>query len=272
MRLPRSSRIAGGGSESRSTPSKRIWPPATRPARGRRPMMDSAVTLLPQPDSPTRPSVPPEASDRLIPSTAANSPPPSTAKLVRRPRISSNALIDRSSMRQRRCPRVKAFDLCLDLRTIGDACRPRPRGQTGHEGLVTFEALDVESKQFGQRLRVIVDAQIEERIGFRGTDQKRGSLLAALVAARGLTRLHCGNQALRERQLARCVIGLNGVLDNFGTGQHITCNRESISGNVPAPLDAFESGVCGDISLGVDDVQLPMITAAVALDQRLDNV
>ena len=39
-------------------------------------MIDSDVTDLPQPDSPTMPSVSPGASEKLTPSTAANTLPP----------------------------------------------------------------------------------------------------------------------------------------------------------------------------------------------------
>ena len=47
-------------------PSKRIEPPAMRPGGcGTRPMIDSAVTLLPQPDSPTMPSVRPASTVKL---------------------------------------------------------------------------------------------------------------------------------------------------------------------------------------------------------------
>ena len=76
MRFPRSSRKAAAESCRRSTPSNRISPPAIRPGgRGTSPMIDSAVTLLPQPDSPTMPSVRPGSMEKLIPSTAGNSPP-----------------------------------------------------------------------------------------------------------------------------------------------------------------------------------------------------
>ena len=46
--------------------------PDTRvPAFGSSRMMDSAVTLLPQPDSPTMPSVRPGPSEKLTPATAS---------------------------------------------------------------------------------------------------------------------------------------------------------------------------------------------------------
>ena len=75
IRLPRTWRIRRSDTRSRSVPSKAHRPPTTRPARrGSRRMMESAVTLLPQPDSPTMPSVSPAAIVKLTPSTARVDP------------------------------------------------------------------------------------------------------------------------------------------------------------------------------------------------------
>src|SRR5260221_3714603 len=91
MRLPRTARMAAGGRRRRSAPSKRLSP-ATRPGGiATSPMIESAVTLLRHPDSPTRPSVRPASSARLTPSTALKVPA-SVAKEVVRPRISRRAL------------------------------------------------------------------------------------------------------------------------------------------------------------------------------------
>ena len=55
--LPRISRISLSGSADRSRPSNRTLPPSIRPAGfGSSRMIARLVTLLPQPDSPTRPS------------------------------------------------------------------------------------------------------------------------------------------------------------------------------------------------------------------------
>ncbi len=72
---PRSARIASIGSVVSSWPSKQIEPPTMRPVSGaisRR--IDSAVTDLPQPDSPTMPSVSPAARSKEMPSTARTMP------------------------------------------------------------------------------------------------------------------------------------------------------------------------------------------------------
>ncbi|MCS3728082.1 hypothetical protein FHR88_003121 [Bradyrhizobium betae] len=69
-RLPRRSRSIWSGVFSRSKPSKRIAPDISALCFGSNPMIASDVTLLPQPDSPTRPSVAPLATLRSTLSTA----------------------------------------------------------------------------------------------------------------------------------------------------------------------------------------------------------
>src|SRR5690348_7852358 len=96
-RSPRSS------SAVRSTPSKRM-----RPLVGRsRCRMQRPVVVLPQPDSPTRPSVSPRRTVKLTPSTAftaaagaANMPPP-TGKCLTRFSTSSSASLMRGFHRLR---------------------------------------------------------------------------------------------------------------------------------------------------------------------------
>src|SRR4051812_11585474 len=102
-------------------------------------MMESAVTLFPQPDSPTMPSVRPASREKLTPSTA-RSVPPSTAKSVLSSFTSSN--------------------LFLDDGAVGDPRGPRPGGEAAHERLVALEAHLVEAAQLRERLRVVVDAQV----------------------------------------------------------------------------------------------------------------
>src|SRR5919204_608907 len=73
---PRTRRSARWLRLRRSRPSKRAVPERTRPARGSRPRRARAVTLLPQPDSPTIPRVSPGPMSNEIPFTACTVPPP----------------------------------------------------------------------------------------------------------------------------------------------------------------------------------------------------
>ena len=73
--LPRMPRMVASSTATRSTPSRRIEPPTMRPGgSATRRIRDSAVTLLPQPDSPTMASVSPRWSENDTPSTAFTSP------------------------------------------------------------------------------------------------------------------------------------------------------------------------------------------------------
>src|SRR5581483_9171170 len=88
--LLRIARISDGPSGTRSRPCHRICP-ATMRAGGIATSLrtESAVTVLPQPDSPTTPSVSPAAIARSTPSTARTMPS-SVEKCTLRPRISSS--------------------------------------------------------------------------------------------------------------------------------------------------------------------------------------
>ena len=74
IRSPRMWRIASGDSLSRSCPSNRISPPSICPGCATRRRIDRLVTLLPQPDSPTRPMISPRSTEKSMPSTARTAP------------------------------------------------------------------------------------------------------------------------------------------------------------------------------------------------------
>src|SRR5438552_697278 len=89
MRAPRTRRMASASLARRSSPSKRTRPAATRPGGGTSRMIDSDVTLLPQPLSPTSPSTSPRSIEKLTPSTARSTPSP-VSKWVWRPSTESS--------------------------------------------------------------------------------------------------------------------------------------------------------------------------------------
>src|SRR3954471_1898519 len=93
MRLPRIARIAPSSRVSRSVPSKCTEPRTVRGSRGGKSrMIESAVTLLPQPDSPTMPSVSPGETSNDTPSTARVTPS-SVKKKVARSRTESSGVM-----------------------------------------------------------------------------------------------------------------------------------------------------------------------------------
>jgi hypothetical protein len=75
MRDPRSRRISSGLLVRRFSPSKRISPPTIRPpGSGTSRRIERHVIDLPEPDSPTIPSVSPRRTEKVAPSTAFTTP------------------------------------------------------------------------------------------------------------------------------------------------------------------------------------------------------
>src|SRR5688572_18515761 len=228
---PRRSRMRCAGTLSRSSPSNSTSPATMRPGGcGTRPMIESAVTLLPQPDSPTMPRVRPRPRLRSTPSTARTSPR-SEAKCVRSPRTSRRLLV--------------LGNLFFDHRAVEDAPRPRLARaalEVGDEALVR---LVVEASQLFQRIGVVVHPDVEVRVLFLEIDQERGGLPAALVSARGLAGLERRDQALGEGPL-RFLKGLGGLSDHLLVGQHVAGHRKPVTRARPAPVDAVLAGVLPD--------------------------
>src|SRR5687768_2217682 len=143
---PRRSRRRCAGSLRRSLPSNSTSPPAMRPGGcGTSPMMESAVTLLPQPDSPTMPSVRPRSRLKSTPSTARTSPR-SEAKYVCSPRTSSRFL--------------ETSNFLFDHLAVEHAPRPRLAGAAAQIGDEALVRLLVEPPQLDQRLGVVVHAEV----------------------------------------------------------------------------------------------------------------
>src|SRR5258706_5270721 len=125
MRSPRIWRICSDVSVSRSWPAYVIEPAAMRPGGdATRRMIDSAVTDLPEPDSPTTPSVPRSGISNDTPSTA-RTVPCSVRNSVTRSRISSNAIRgDYGTKRLSRSDDINTDTLDNDIAAaayIGDA-------------------------------------------------------------------------------------------------------------------------------------------------------
>ncbi len=93
---PRSERIVRSGSFSKSCPSKRTSPESILPGAGTRRMIDSDVTVLPDPDSPTTATVVALGTSKETPSTALKAPAP-VGNDVTRLRMESS--VDKASRR-----------------------------------------------------------------------------------------------------------------------------------------------------------------------------
>ncbi len=120
---------------------------AARPGRGRRtgsrrrrcgrrsgsrPMIDRPVIVLPQPDSPTRPTVSPGSTAKLTPSTARTTPERSLMN-VRRPSISSTP----------RSPRCSGHTPSRGIRRATSWRRPGHRLRRRRSTFVTWKVVAV---------------------------------------------------------------------------------------------------------------------------------
>ena len=89
---------------------------------------------------------------------------------------------------------------------------------------------------------VVVGADVQVGVGVGRADFQRGGLLAALVPAGGLARLHRRHQPFRHRA-ARGEVGPHGRLDDRRAGQHVAGDRHVLAADMPGPGDAFGAGV-----------------------------
>ena len=105
------------------------------------------------------------------------------------------------------------------------------RRHAGHEGAVLMARDFEHAAQLRDREAMLVDPEIEAGIALFMKDLERGGLLAALVAAGGLSRFEHQQQAFVEFQRRAFLEGRRHRLDRLGTGQHValtgTCSGPS---------------------------------------------
>src|SRR6185312_921985 len=154
---PRIARSRSGVAAVSSSPLNRIELPSTmRPGGSIRPRIEKPVTVLPEPDSPTRPRTSPGATSKSTPSTALATPS-LVKKCVRRLRTLSAAVIaDRSS----KIPGVQHVAQMVAREVdADDGDRQRHAGE---------EADPVAARQ--QELEAVGDQHAERRLGHRHAD------------------------------------------------------------------------------------------------------
>ena len=178
---------------------------------------------------------------------------------------------------QRACRHALArhgrFDAGVDDGAVGDPGRIAARRQELAEMHPALAADLFQPFELGERIGVVVDAQVEIGPFLLAVDQQRGRLLAALVAAGGFAGLHRRDQPLREGQgwrwrRRRCAVSSSTA----GAGQHVAGDRKAVALDVPAPVDAVAPRMGGDAAAGVHDVKLPALAAGVGGDQRVDDL
>ena len=67
-------------------------------------------------------------------------------------------------------------------------------------------------------------------------------------------------------------IGFRGVIQDTPACEHIAGNRKAVAFEMPAPVDAILSGIGGDLSFGIHDVELSAGVPGICSDERFDNI
>ena len=107
----------------------------------------------------------------------------------------------------------------------------------------------LQARQLGQRIGVVVDAQVVERIVLAVVDQQRRRLRAALVAAGRLAGPHGRQQAPREGQRALGLVGADRLGQHGRPGQHVAGDGVGLAQLMAAPVDAGGTRVGGEPAL-----------------------
>src|SRR5262245_24873061 len=100
-----------------------------------------------------------------------------------------------------------------------------------------FAAHRFEAFEFGERISVVVDAQIEVRPCLITANHQRGRLPAAVVAARCVGVAQRSDQAGRKSKCAIPYISRGRILDDCSAEDHVACARDMLACKIPAPTD-----------------------------------
>ena len=112
----------------------------------------------------------------------------------------------------------------------------------------------VEAAELRERFGMVVDPQIEAPVRLRSLDAECRRLLAPLVAARRLARVHGREQPVHKREIRVACIGLAGALDDAGPGEHVAGDAAPGALPVPRPVDAARAGEGGGAAVAVHQV------------------
>ena len=120
----------------------------------------------------------------------------------------------------------------------------------------------VDSAQLGERVRVVVDAQVDERVGEARVaavaldDEQRRGLAAAAVAARALRRIEAVEQPLRERVTGRRLERPRERVDGGFGDEDVPLRGVAVTRAATGPGVAPVAGERGGASLAVHDAEL----------------
>ena len=153
---------------SRSWPSNMTSPASIPPGGATRRMIDRDVTLLPQPDSPTRPRISPRSTEKSMPSTARTAPS-RVWNEVRRPRTSS------SGPRRARASAAAAPPAASSSMTVSSSDAPRlstPRWRIRGALARSLGVSSVSGQPRVERVAQAVAEEVEAEHGQRERDAR----------------------------------------------------------------------------------------------------
>jgi hypothetical protein len=173
----------------------------------------------------------------------------------------------------RRGPRGQGLcDFALDKGAINHSdlvAAVRQESQEMHEVLAAYL---FKAFEFGKRINVVVNAQVEIRPFLVTANHKRRRLLSTLIAASGLAGAQRGDEPARKREYGIPFISRGRVLNYASADQHIPGDRDIVTGEMPTPAYAGFSCMRGDRALRVHHMNLPMVAPRVSGGYREHNV
>ena len=124
----------------------------------------------------------------------------------------------------------------------------------------------------GDRVLVVINAEVDQGVLFRGDDLDPGGLAAAAVAAGGLPGFQDAASGAPGSSSSERLLELGGHrLDHAFAGEDVAQANVAAAGDVPGPGDAALAGVGGGAAVLVDDAELTHLAARVGLDEALDD-
>ena len=115
---------------------------------------------------------------------------------------------------------------------------------------------------------MIVDADVERGPFVVTEDQQSCRLSSAAVAADGIPRLHRQDEATRHWMVRSALVGLRCLFQHLGPCERVASNRETMSETVAGPVRATGARVTGSTAFGIDDMDLPVLPARIAIQDR----
>lgn len=172
-----------------------------------------------------------------------------------------------------RVPRLGVFGAHLIYGiAIRTACGLRSRWQGPLEGHVALMREPPETTKFFQRIRVIIDAQVDGRKRRFGPDANGAGLTAPLVSTRPFASFHRNDETFVEIEVRRCQICLQGLVNYPRSSEHVPRDGDVGVNDAAAPVDTCRTGVGCRASFAIDQMNLPVIAPIIRRQQSRDYI